>query len=116
MSLANFLVHDIVIQSPAFVVDNRGNNVKDWTNATSTAKKAWMAQVTEGASGSSEIVPQREGTESGWRCFVASGTTVTNLDRILYSNMVFEVVGHPLKAMTPEGEHHTEIPLRLVEG
>lgn len=116
MSIANFLVHDVILQYPAFVTDNRGNQVKDWSNATSLVTKAWMAQTSEGAGGVSEIVPQREGTSSEWRCFLASGTTITNLDRILYAGMTFEVVGHPRLAMTPTGEHHVEVPLRLVEG
>jgi len=116
VTLASLMVHDLTVVSPAVVTDRYGNVTKDWTNATRSDVKGWVAR-----SSSNEVTDAgREAQVSDWVAYLPVGTVITGGARVEWSPigdpLVFEVVGPPLPAMTPRGLHHLEAQLRVVEG
>ncbi len=111
MSIQSLMTDNVTVENPAFTFDNRGNKVKDWDNATIIPVKAWITQRS-----TEELQDLREGTKSDWIVFLLPEIPIDNLSRVRYGTLVFQVVGKPHNAKTPEGPHHLEVDLELVEG
>ena len=111
MTLTALLVHDVTIITPGTTTGRYGDAVKDWTTATSTPAKGWVART-----GQQEVNDGREAQVSEWKCFLPADAAVTGHDRVTWDGITFEVDGPPVPAWTPRGEHHIEVPLRVVDG
>lgn len=115
MSLESLMTDTVEILTPVITVDNRGNQVRNWDAATSFQTKAWITQR-----GAIELTDHREGSSSDWICFLKKEVSIDSLKRIRYNNgaevLVFKVLGRPQDAKTPQGKHHWEVDLELVEG
>lgn len=92
-------------------VDVYGNTVTDWTETTSTATLAWIAQRT-----ADDLLGDRDGEVSEWVGFFLPTVTITAQDRVVRGSMTFEVAGPINPAYTPLALHHLEVPLRVVAG
>lgn len=113
--METFFVDDITIITPAIGTDTRGAAKYVWTNATEVNKKGWMAQSNASAV-EDDLRPNRDGTSTTWRLFIPKESVLDNRCRIRYLGDLYEVVGRPHMAKTPAGNHHLEVPLKLVEG
>lgn len=111
MTLTSLLVHDITIVTPGSTTDRYSNTVKDWSTSTSEVVKGWISQRD-----GSEQLDHREAQISGWVLFLHTGSTITAFDRVTWSGITFEVDGPINPAWSPRGEHHLEVPLRVVTG
>lgn len=111
MSLAGLLVHDVTIVTPGSTVGRYGDAVKDWATATETATKGWVARRSQ-----DEVNGHREAQVSEWVLYVTADVALSGADRVVWGAYTFEVDGPPVRAWTPRGEHHVEVPLRYVSG
>jgi len=112
MPLAGFLVRSVAIISPATAVDRYGNEVTDWAGASVTLTSGWVAQRQT----SEEVDGERQAQTTGTVLFLAADTVIGARDRVVVDGIhTFEVSGAPHRAWTPRGEHHVEVPLRIVE-
>lgn len=111
MTLTSLLVHDVTILTPSTDTDRYNDAVKDWGDATETGVKGWVSQRTQ-----TEDHDQREAQVSGWILYLHPDASITGKDRIVWEGITFEVDGPPNPAWTPRGEHHLEVPLRVVTG
>lgn len=111
MSLSGLLVHDITILRPGTVEDRYHNAAKDWAGATSTNVKGWISRTSSG-----EVNGEREAEVSGWIVYLPVGTDIVGGDRVTWNGTTFEVDGPPNHAWRPQGEHHIEAQLRVVQG
>ena len=111
MSLTNLLVRDVTIITPTVRTDGYGDSQPNWTGATETTAPGWLAQ-----SSSSENRDGRNSTSTTLGLFLPAGTVITAHNRVRIDGVIYEVVGAPVSAWTPRGEHHLEVPLELVAG
>lgn len=122
MSLATLMVDDVTILHASTTTDRYGNSTLEWSSATSTTSKAWVAQrsatdLSDAGTGGSL---GRTGELSDWIIYLPAGTPITSDDRVEWAGVtptaVFEVVGLPNPAKTPRGPHHLEVGARLIAG
>lgn len=111
MTLASLLVHDVTLIEPGETTDRYSNTVKDWDNTTDTVVKGWVSQRS-----ALEDHDQREAQVSDWILYLHPDAAITGEYRVSWSGITFEVDGPPNPAWTPRGEHHLEVPLRVVAG
>lgn len=113
MSVASLMVHDVTLIRAGSVESRYGDDVKDWSAASETTVKGWVAQRDR-----SEDRDSREAQVTGWVLFLPAGTDITGLDRVGWEGLTFEVDGPQLPAWSPRmnAVHHIEINLRRVEG
>lgn len=84
-------------------------------NATSSAPEtqtvpAWVQQQS-----TTEVKVGPDTVTSNWRVFLPPEVEIEALDRIVWLEKVYEVVGVPDILFTPRGAHHIEANLRLVQ-
>lgn len=113
--IESFFVDDVDIITPVLTTDSRGATVSTWNNSTEVHTKGWMSQ-TDASSVDNELKSNRDGTNTTWRLFLDKQTILDNRCRIRYLGELYEVNGRPHMAKTPNGPHHLEVPLKLVEG
>lgn len=111
MSLTSLLIHDVTIITPIDVENRYGGTDRSWEGATEVEVKGWISQRS-----TSEVIVGREAQISEWVLFLHPDATITGLDRVRWNATTFEAAGEPLPAWTPRGQHHIEVPLRLVDG
>lgn len=115
MTLTSLLVHDVTILTAASTTDRYNNTVKDWGNATERDVRGWVSQRSQ-----LEDHDQREAQVSDWILYLDAGDPITGANRVRWNDpasaVTFEVEGPPNPAWSPRGEHHVEIPLRVVTG
>lgn len=111
MTLTSLLVHDVTILTPGYDTNRYGDEEKDWTEATSATVKGWVSQRS-----GIEDRDHREAQASEWVLFLHTSATITGFDRVTWAGITFEVDGPILPAWSPRGEHHQEVPLRVVAG
>ena len=111
MTLTSLLVHDVTILTPATTTNRYNDAEKDWDNATETTVKGWVSQRSQ-----IEDREQREAQVSDWILYLHPDETITGLDRVVWSGITFEVDGPANPAWSPRGQHHLEVPLRVVDG
>lgn len=111
MTFTSLLVHDVTLIAPGTGAGRYGDAVKDWTTATEVDTKGWVART-----GQNEVNGDREAQVSEWVLFLHPEETITGAYRVRWSGLTFEVDGPPMPAWTPRGEHHIEVPLRVVTG
>lgn len=109
MSLRSLLVHDVTVVVASTATDGNGFTKKTWT--TGDTLRGWITQQS-----STEVLDGREAQVSSWVLFVETAATVEGVDRVTWDGLTFEVDGTPRRAWTPRGEHHVEVPLRVVDG
>ncbi len=109
VSLARLLADVVTIVRPVLSDRDAYHNPVEG----SEARWASPARIVER---SGEEPAPGEGTEvSGWTLVVPAGADLEGSDRVEWGGRVFEVVGPPVRARSPRGEHHLEAKLRLVE-
>lgn len=111
MTFPHLMVHDVTIVTPGESTGRYGDTVKDWSSASREEVRGWVARRSQ-----EEVNGHREAQVSAWVLFVEPDVTVTGQDRVEWCDTTFEVDGPPLPAYSPRGQHHMEVPLRLVEG
>jgi hypothetical protein len=109
MGLANLFVHDVTLLRAEPTTDANGFTIKGDT--VETAVRGWVTQQS-----STEVVDGREAQVSSWVAFLPADVDVVGVDRVTWSGVTFEVDGAPRRAWTPRGEHHVEVPLKVVDG
>ena len=111
MSLAGLLVRTVTRLRAPVTVDSHGNEVRNWSTATSVTMNGWLAQRIR-----DENNDNRDARISDWHLTVPTGSDITALDRVVIDGQTFELDGPPNTAWTPRGPHHIECSLRVVEG
>lgn len=114
MSLDALMTMTVAVLRADTDTDRYGDTVQDWTEATSTAAKAWISQRT-----ADELLEHRNAELSEWVGFFPPTTDIAAGDRVSWTaeGLTFEVSGPPNPAWRPQsGRHHYEVPLRVVEG
>lgn len=111
MTLTSLLVHDVTILTAPTTTDARNDAVKDWANATSATIKGWVSQRS-----GIEDHDQREAQVSTWILYLHPEASITGANRVTWAGITFEVDGPVNPAWSPRGEHHLEVPLRVVAG
>lgn len=111
MSLATLMSRTVTIVTPGVRVDAYSDNQPDWTTATSVATVGWLAQTS-----TLEDLDGRNATSSLFSLTLPAGTAIFNKDRVVIDGVTYEVDGSPTSAHTPAGEHHLEVPLKVVAG
>lgn len=109
--IEDLLVHDVTILVPGTKPGRGADTLPDWTDPTEHVEKAWITQES-----TSDIRPGQTGDTGIWRGMHPATSQIRPGARIEWSGLTFEVDGRPLPAWTPEGHHHTETRLTLVEG
>lgn len=112
MSLTNLMTRDVTVLRAATSPNRYRNEVADWSNATETVTKGWLAQTssTEPASAG------RDPEVTLWHLYLPADTEIVAADRIVVDDVTYEVIGPPNRARTPGAEHHVEATVRLVAG
>ena len=111
MGLTSLLVHDVGIVTAGTTTSRYGDAEKDWSTATTSTVKGWVSQRS-----AAEDRDHREAQASDWILYLHPGTTITPFNRVTWSGITFEVDGPVNPAWSPRGEHHLEVPLRVVAG
>ena len=113
MSLTSLMVHDVTIARAGTTESRYSDDVRDWSTATETVTKGWVAQQDR-----AEDVDGREAQDRTFIVYLPASADVTGLDRIEWEGLTLEVVGPPRRAWSPKlrGEHHVELTCRLVTG
>jgi hypothetical protein len=108
----SFLTQTITRVRPVYTTE-RGDQVADWTNATTTDLTGWRLQPLVGE----ELLGLRDAVTRRWKAFGPPGVDVTELDRIRYAGVEYEVDGFVQRWPSPTGVlAHTELILKRVEG
>ena len=109
------MVHPIEIVRAGTTTDAYGNTIDNWSSSTSVETVGWVTD--RGVPGSpAENTRDRDQQTRLWKLYVPADTDITGHDRVVWYTLTFEVIGPPVRAWTPRGEHHVEADLRLVEG
>lgn len=111
MSINRFFVRTVTVNHPGVSVDRYGNTVEDWSTATTTETRGWLAQTS-----GNEDHDRRDAAVSSWSLFLPPDVTLAIQDRLTIDAITYELDGPPNDAWTPRGLHHKEATLRLVDG
>lgn len=112
MSLLSMMTDSVTIVKPAYITDEFGDTIKDWTTATRINTKGWMSHGS-----TTEINGGQETSITVWRVYLKDNANVNRFDRIEYDGDTFEIQGKPIKAKRPGSTtHHIECTLNLIEG
>jgi hypothetical protein len=113
VSLTSLMVHDVTIVRAGSTTSRYGDTVRDWSTATETVTKGWVAQQDR-----SEDLDGREAQDRTFIVYLPASADVTGLDRVEWDGLTLEIVGPPRRAWSPKlrGEHHVELDARLVTG
>jgi hypothetical protein len=108
------MVRPITVVRPQRTLDRYGNALPDWSDAAEVDTHGWIGgQLREEEHGD-----RISGEVETWRLYVADlAIEIEAGDRVIVdSTDTFEVIGKPLRAWTPRGEHHIEATLKAVIG
>jgi hypothetical protein len=107
------LPHLVTTVEPAVVTDRRNDTTLDYGDDATRVMDvpAWMQQTTQ-----TETYTGRDERVTRYTLFTASTPTMTALARIEWQGDTYRVDGKPNHLDNPNGYHHSEIPLILVEG
>lgn len=111
MSIDSFLTTPVTIVNPATVTNGYGGKDLDWSTASRTAEMVWVHQTS-----GTEATGGRDALVSTLKIFGSADSVITGRSRVEIGDATYEVDGRPLVAATPDGAHHTESNLRIVEG
>lgn len=111
MSLTTLLVRNVTVITAGARTDAYGDSQSNWATATEVDTTGWMAQQS-----SIENREGRNATSSTLVLTLPAGTAITARDRVRIDGIVYELIGEPMSAWTPAGEHHIECYLGLVRG
>lgn len=93
--------------------DRYGNVNVDWDTATSRTITA-NVQAYPGGRGD-ETFTERDAATLTRKMFT-NDTGIGYLDRVVFEGQTYDVLGQPAVWETPDGPHHSEVELQLVEG
>lgn len=111
MSLATLMVRTVDVITAGSRTDAYGDTQPDWAAATEAHTTGWLAQQT-----STENLDGRNSTSTTLVLTLPAATAITARDRVRIDGVVYELIGAPLSAWTPRGEHHIEAELGSVVG
>jgi hypothetical protein len=113
VSVRLLMVHDVTLVRAGTVESRYGDDVKDWSAATETTSKGWVSQRAR-----TEDIEAREAQVHDYVVYLPTGTDVTGLDRVVWDDLTFEVVGPPNHAWSAKrrASSHVELDVRLVTG
>jgi len=100
---------EVVWQQPGTTTDEYNNQVLDWTSPTSNTIRAYIEQQS-----TNEIVDGRDLTSTRL-LFVTNELGVESTHRIVWDGVVYAVDGDAFVYQTPNGPHHLEASLLLVD-
>lgn len=106
----------------AAVIVERGDDMRDWSNATEHESPGWRVQpmatdevLFSGSGGGGGTA--RDAVITRWKGFGPYDADITAHDRVRHFGAVYEVDGQIQRWPSPSGGlAHTECVLRLVEG
>ena len=111
MPIEDFWVNPLTVINPGSTTDRNGNVLLDWANPTSEIDTAgWLQDIT-----GSEVQGGRDTLVSTHTLYLPPDTLINGQSRVVLDGLTFEVTGPPKTARTPEGPHHLELSLRLVD-
>jgi hypothetical protein len=107
------MVVPVTILRPTVTTGVYGDENRDWSNPTTTTTTGWLGPV----SSSEPVERGRDQLVTTTDVLMLEPTEAVDvIDRIIVDGITYEVNGHPVRARTPRGVHHLEVPLRAVEG
>lgn len=107
MSLRRLMSQPLTVQHNTFSADDYNNDVPG--TATTTDLLGYLEQTA-----STERVNDRETVTVERQCWIPAGTVITALDRVVYGNQTFQVVGSPAIMWNPRTRKESHIVCRLV--
>ena len=107
-----FLPHSVTTLRAPLTTDAKGNQIRDWPNATIGGP--WAAFV-QPAQSSEELINQ-DRVISRWKLFTAPAADILPTDRVIWSGLTFFVDGEVQAWDVGGGTHHHEGFLRRVVG
>lgn len=112
-AFSRFLVHDVELLTPTYVVGRYGDNTADWTQppASTVAAKGWFTRVD-----TDEMADGREAITDVYELSVDMTTALTEDMRVVRLGNTYEIRGSVEVGSTPEGAHHQIVRLRRVVG
>lgn len=111
MTLATMLTEDVTILRAGTTTDRAGDIIKSWASPASTAAKCFVETKR-----SDEDEFRRFSTDVLYLLFFSVGTDVQSGDRVVWGSITMEVIGKPMKRLTPKGVHHLEVAAREFTG
>jgi hypothetical protein len=104
--------HVIIRLRAPLITDSKGNQIRDWPNATAVTFAGWVQPVT-----SDEVTLNQERVVSRWRIFLEPSASILATDRVTWDGKTFQVDGEVQMWDDARGvDHHAEGLLRLVTG
>lgn len=107
------MVRPVAWAPAVFDVDRYGNKLRQTPQWDTTPRSCWV-----GRTSAQEVLGERtSGVESEWILFSDDVSwQIDAADQVQIDGKTYEVDGPPHTAWTPDGPHHLEVPLKLVEG
>lgn len=118
MAIDDFFVTPVTVRNPGSTTDRNGNTIDDWTTATSVSTSGWLQDLVSRrprAGAGVEVQGGRDTLVSAHQLFLPADTAISGYSRVLIDGQTFEVDGAPTTTRTPEGAHHLEVQLHLID-
>lgn len=118
MGIEDFFVTPVTVLNPGSKIDRYGNKIDDWTTATSTDTFCWLQDLASRRPRAAHGVEELDGRDtlvSAHQLFMPAGTPISGYSRVVIDGYSFEVTGAPTTTRSPEGAHHLEVQLHLLD-
>lgn len=103
--------HIVAVKRAPLVADGKGNQIRDWTTATtSSSPYAYVQPVS-----SDENDLNQDRIVSRWRIFLPSAADVLATDRIVFDGETYQIDGE-VQTWDTGRPHHAEAYLKKVAG
>lgn len=113
MSIDNFFVREVQVLRTDLIKDKYNNDSRDWLNPVIVASvMGWLAPVTS----QKEKNVEREQAEAQTWLYLPSGTSIEPTDRCTVDGIQYQVLSWPADCWTPQGSHHIEVRVELIDG
>ena len=112
--IGQLLAQPLTIERAPLIADRYGNQVRDWSQASSTEVYGRLETEERRAE---EDVDGREQLTARGVCFLPPDADILGTDRIVDERGVrYEVIGQISTESTPRGAHHLEVRVTSLEG
>jgi hypothetical protein len=112
-AFARFLVHDVDLLTPTYVVGRYGDSTPDWASppAATLAAKGWFTRVD-----TDELADGREAITDTYELSLDIDVALTDDMRVVRNGATYEIRGSVETGASPDGDHHQILRLRRVVG
>lgn len=118
MAIEDLFVTHVTVLNPGTATDRYGNDVDDWTTPTTIETSGWLQDLISRRPRPGHGVESLDGRDtltSPHQLFLPADVAISGYSRVVIDGITFEVDGPPATARTPEGPHHLEVQLHILE-